>query len=104
MIKNPPASTRDIRDVGSIPGLGRSPEEGHAHPLQCSCLENPMDRGTWRAVVHRVESDCQELDTTELLSMQAHLATSSWPLRPWRAGSVPDPSSLLASCQPSAWH
>ena len=41
-------------DVGSIPGLRRSPEEGNGYPLQYSCLENPMDRGTWRATVHRV--------------------------------------------------
>ena len=39
----------DVRNVGSIPGLGRSPEGGHGNPLQCSCLENPVDRGAWRA-------------------------------------------------------
>ena len=44
----------DIRDVGSIPGLGRSTGGGHGNPLQYSCLENPMDRGTWWAAVHRV--------------------------------------------------
>ena len=42
-------------DPGSIAGLGRSPGEGKGSPLQCSCLENPMDRGAWRATVHRVE-------------------------------------------------
>ena len=41
-------------DPGSIPGLGRSPGEGNGNPLQYSCLENPMDRGTWRATVHGV--------------------------------------------------
>ena len=41
-------------DMDSIPGLGRSPEGGHSNPLQYSCLENPMDRGAWRAIVHRV--------------------------------------------------
>ena len=41
-------------DLGSISGLGRSPGEGHGNPLQCSCLENPMDRGTWWATIHRV--------------------------------------------------
>ena len=41
-------------DLGSIPGSGRSPGEGNGNPLQCSCLENPMDRGTWRAAVHGV--------------------------------------------------
>ena len=58
VVKNPPANTGDIRDAGSIPGLGRSPGEGHDNPLQSSCLGNPMDRGTWRAMIHRVaESD-----------------------------------------------
>ena len=52
--KNLPASVGDIRYVGSIPGLGRSPGGGHDNPLQCSCLENPTDRGTWRATVYRV--------------------------------------------------
>ena len=51
----------DIRDAGSIPGSGRSPRGGHSNLLQYSCLENPMDRGDWQAVVHRVaESDITE--------------------------------------------
>ena len=44
----------DISDMGSISGLGRSPEEGHVNLLQYSCLENPMDRGDWWVAVHRV--------------------------------------------------
>ena len=43
------ASAGDVRDMGSIPGFGRSPGGGHGHPLQCSCLENPMDREAWQA-------------------------------------------------------
>ena len=43
-----------IREVGLIPGLGRSPGEGHGNPLQYSCLGNPVDRGVWWATVHRV--------------------------------------------------
>ena len=54
MIKNLPADAGDPRDVGSVPGLGKSSGEGHGHPLQYSCLENPMDREAWRAIVHRV--------------------------------------------------
>ena len=54
MVKNLPASAEDARDVGSIPGLGRSPEGGHGTPLQYSCLENPMDRGAWWAIVRGV--------------------------------------------------
>ena len=44
----------DIRDMGSVSGLGRSPEVDHINPLQYSCLENPMDRGGWWVAVHRV--------------------------------------------------
>ena len=47
VVKNPPANAGDIRDVGSIPGLGRFPGGGHDNLLQYSCLENPMDRGAW---------------------------------------------------------
>ena len=53
-VKNPPANAGDIRDVGSIPGMGRSPGGGHGNPLQYSCLENPMDKGACQATVHRV--------------------------------------------------
>ena len=61
VVKNPSASVRDAgdaRDVGSIPGSGRPPGEANGNPLQYSCLENPMDRGTWWATIHGVrESD-----------------------------------------------
>ena len=53
-VKNPSASTGDIRDVGSIPESGRSPGGGHGNPLQFSCLESPTDREAWQATVHRV--------------------------------------------------
>ena len=53
VVKNLPASAEDIRDVGLIPRLGGSHGGGHSNPLQYSCLENPMDRGPWRATVHR---------------------------------------------------
>ena len=53
-VKNLPANAGDIRDMGSIPGLGRSPIGGNGSLLQCSCLENPMDRRSWGATVHRV--------------------------------------------------
>ena len=52
--KDPPTNTGDMRDMGSIPGLGRSHEEGHGNPLQYSCLENPMDREAWWATDHSV--------------------------------------------------
>ena len=62
MVKNPPTNSGDIRDTGLIPGLGRSPGGGHGSPLQYSCLDNPMDRGAWWDIVHRVT----ESDTTEV--------------------------------------
>ena len=49
MVKNTPVKARDIRDMGLIPGSGRSPGEGHGNSLQDSCLENAMDRGAWWA-------------------------------------------------------
>ena len=54
VVKNPAANAGDIGDTGSIPGLGRSPREGHSNCLQCSCLENLMGREAWRAMVHRI--------------------------------------------------
>ena len=61
VVKNPFANAGDIRDMGSIPGSGKTPGGGHGNPLQYSCLENSMDRGTWQARVHGVaESDRAE--------------------------------------------
>ena len=48
------ASAYNVGDPGSIPGLGRSPGEENGNPLQYSCLENPIGRGTWQAIVHGV--------------------------------------------------
>ena len=61
MVKSPTANAGDMRDAGLIPGSGRSPGGGRGNPLQYSYLENPMDRGAWRALVHRVaQSDTPE--------------------------------------------
>ena len=54
MVRNLPANTGNM---GSIPGLGRSPGEGNDNPLQSSCLGNPMDRGAWQATVHGVSKE-----------------------------------------------
>ena len=60
VVKKPPANAGDIRDVGSIPGLGRSPGGGNGNLLQDSCLENPTDKGARWATVHGVTEE----DTT----------------------------------------
>ena len=65
MVKSPFASAEDVREVGLISGLGRSPGGGNGNLLQYSCLQNPMDRGAWRATAHQV---AKELNTTERLT------------------------------------
>ena len=62
VVKNPPANVGDKRDAGLIPRLGSSPREGHGHLLQYSCLENPMDRGVWQAIFHRVTKSWTQLE------------------------------------------
>ena len=63
VVKNPPAKAGDAGDLGSIPGLGRSPGEGNGNPLQYSCLENSMDRGAWPTTVHKVSKNWTQLST-----------------------------------------
>ena len=65
---NPLANAGEMRDMGSIPGSGRSLEEGHGNPLQVSYLENPVDRGAWQATVHGIT----ELDTCWSHACLAH--------------------------------
>ena len=65
VVKNQPATAGDVKDFGSIPGLGRPLGEGNGNPLQYSCLENPMERGAWWAIVHGVT---KESNMTEWLN------------------------------------
>ena len=65
MVKNPLANAEGTRDVGLIPGLGNPLGEGDGNPLQYSCLENPMDRGAWRATVQRVTKSWTRLSTAQ---------------------------------------
>ena len=65
VVKNLPANAGDIRDMGSTPGLGRSPGGGSGNPLQYSCLENPTDRGAWQATVHGVAKSQKQMSTWE---------------------------------------
>ena len=71
VVKNPPVNAGDVRGVCLIAGLGRSPGGGNGNPLQCSCLENPMDRGAWWAIVHRVAKS-----QTQLKQLSTH--TQAW--------------------------
>ena len=61
VVKSSPANAGDSGDAGSIPGSGRSPGGGHGNPLWYSCLENPMDRGAWRAAVRGVSKSWTRL-------------------------------------------
>ena len=63
MVKNPAANARDARNEGLIPGQGRSPGIGNGNPLQYSCLENPMDRGAWWAIIHGATESWMQLST-----------------------------------------
>ena len=63
VVKNPPTNAGDTRDVGSIPGSGKSPGGGRGSPRQYSCLGNPTDRGAWQATVHGVAKSPTRLST-----------------------------------------
>ena len=78
VVKNLPANARDLREVGSVSGSGRSPGGGHGNPLQYSCLENPMERGAWWATAHGVTkirtrlSNCAWKHTRPKSALQIH--------------------------------
>ena len=67
VVKNQPANAEDVRDVGLIPQSRKSPGEGNDSPLQYSCLENPMDREAWRAMVRRVTKSQTQLSDFSFL-------------------------------------
>ena len=72
-VKNLLVNTGDIRDVGLIPGLGRSPEGRHGNQLQFSFLENPMDRRAWRVIVHRVTKSWTRLSGFHFTPYQIYI-------------------------------
>ena len=89
MEKNPPANAGGAGDVGSVPRSVRSDEEGNGNPFQYSCLENPMDREAWRAIVHRVAKSWTPLKRSKHLHY-AFISRAQWvfsiPWRGWGAG------------------
>ena len=64
VVRDPPAEAGDAGDAGLLPGWGRSPGGGRGNPLQCSCLENPTDRGAWRVTVHEAAKSWTGLSWT----------------------------------------
>ena len=73
MVKNLPANAGDVRDMGLNPGSGRSPGGGHGNPLEYSCLENPLDRGVWQAIVYSVTKSW-----TRLKRLSMHGEREKW--------------------------
>ena len=96
MVKNLLASAGDIRDMGLVPGSGRSPGGAHGNPLQYSCLENPMDRGAWWAAVHGA---AQSQTGLKLHSTHANFGGFDCPVQyaelPW-PGIKPRPRAVEA--------
>ena len=82
MGKESACSAGDIRDVGSITGLGGSHGEGHGNPLKYSCLENLMDRGAWQAIVHGVAKS-----QTRLKQLSSHAHVSLMAVHEWQPSS-----------------
>ena len=73
VVRSPPANVGDLRDTDWIPGSGRSPGRGRGNPLQCSCLENPMDRRAWQVTVHSVMNS-----GTGLMWQHACMHSATW--------------------------
>ena len=97
MGKNLPANAGDVKDSGSIPGLGRPPGGRHGNSLQYSCLENPMDGGAWWAAVHGVAKSQERLGdftfTFHFHALQKEMATHSSVLA-WRIPGAAEPGGL----------
>ena len=92
VVKNPPANAGDIKDLGSVSGLGLSPGGGRGNPFQYSCLEKPMDRGAWWATVHRVPGSWTWLK--RFSPAQHSLQATSWPSSPHLSSAL---TSLFTS-------
>ena len=97
VVKNPPAKARDSRDVGSIPGSRRFPGEKHGNPLQYSCLENLMDRGSWQFTFHGV--------TESQTGLKQRSTTHHWPLPHcvFAFGSVTSDNTQITETAAGSW-
>ena len=98
VVKTSSATAGDVRDAGLIPGSGRSPGGGNGNPLQYSCLENPMDRGAWRATVHKVRMSWTQAHNVETKCCEdfcirrIHHLSALWPwASPFSALSLSSP-------------
>ena len=96
VVKNTPANAGALRDVGSIPRLGRVPGGGHGNPLQYSCLENPADRGAWRATDHSVcvLSHVRLFATPRTVACRALLSMEFSRQEYWNGLPFPTPGNL----------
>ena len=106
-VKNLPANAGNVRDVGSIPGSGRSPGGGHGkNTLQYSCVENPMDRGAWRATVHGIAKSRTRLKRLSNMYVYTH-HIGRWYMKwldgySWKSTRVQVLTPPETSCKPLA--
>ena len=102
VVKNLLANAGDIRDEGLIPGLGRSPGQGHSNPLQYPCLENPMDSGAWWATVPRTiksQTRLKQLSThilTHTSNLMAFYSSKYPPIDPWTSQHLKPICSIVS--------
>ena len=107
VVKNPPARAGDIRDMGSITGLGRSPRGGHGNPFLYFCLENPMGRGDSRTTVQGLQNQTQLKRLSTSISHFDHLTQSKWGNNvSWNLFRLlkPSPLQVWKSANNSTWH
>ena len=107
MVKNPPANAGNIRDTDWIPRSGRSPRGRHGNPLQYCCLENAMDRGAWKTIVHRVAKSWTWLKRLSMHRLATRIQESNWwpsesRLAGW-AGCVVPRQSMLQHLPSERW-
>ena len=106
VVKNPPATAGDGRDAGLIPGWGRSPRIGTGNPLQYSCLENSMDKGSWQTKVQRVTKSYKESETTKHAHVSTHVHTHTIEIEKriqWKLNLVPICKRRLGTLNENGW-